>query len=245
MEEEQDEVSEKSGMRGRIVGKSAPVNEHGGPAEAPQFQFTDKVAEFPFVARSQDVVDAGVTGETHRMGAWTEVVAKSCSAGTDSALETHIKSCDAGTDSPLEACMEDSVGVPMSEKVQECVEVVRLTPHERVRQRTVERGVDVPVSQILDEVVGVVTFLLEAPQVQQHIDEVPMVETVLKTVEAPRLQYIDTIGEIPVVAKKQIPTQDQFRMNSHEFHKMTSGSDEFLSLENLLRKQAGCLNFWR
>ena len=32
-------------------------------------------------------MDAGGTGETDRMGAWSEILTKSCSAGTDSAPE--------------------------------------------------------------------------------------------------------------------------------------------------------------
>ena len=68
-EKGQDEVSETSGMRRRIVGKSAPVNEYVAPAEAPQFQPIGRVCDFLIVARSQEVVDAGVTGETYPMGA--------------------------------------------------------------------------------------------------------------------------------------------------------------------------------
>ena len=60
--------------------------------------------------------------------------------------------------------MEDIVGVPMSEKVQECVDVARLTPHERVRRRTAEHGLDVPVSQILEVIVVVVSFTVERPR---------------------------------------------------------------------------------
>ena len=78
------------------------------------------------------------------------------------------------------------VDVPMFEKVQECVVVVRLTPHERVQRRTAGHILDVPVPQIWEEIVEVVRFpwrprgsmqaidmvvdmLVEAPQLQQHI----------------------------------------------------------------------------
>ena len=92
-------MSEKSWMRRRIVAKSASASEYVLPAEAPQFQFIDKVGKCPFVARSREVVDAGITGEiarmcmwsgiedasdtgeTNRMGAWSEVGIKSCYAG--------------------------------------------------------------------------------------------------------------------------------------------------------------------
>ena len=36
------------------------------------------------------VVDYGGTSETDRMGAWSEILTKSCNAGKDSALEAHI-----------------------------------------------------------------------------------------------------------------------------------------------------------
>ena len=48
-------------------------------------------------------------------------------------------SYDEGTDSALKVHVEDSVGVPVSEKVQK---VVRLTPHKRVQRRTVEQSVE-------------------------------------------------------------------------------------------------------
>ena len=53
----------------------------------------------------------------------------------------------------------------MPEKVQECDEVVRLALRERLKQRTAEHSVDVPVSQILEEIVEV-RFTVEAPRLQ-------------------------------------------------------------------------------
>ena len=79
----------------------------------------------------------------------------------------------------------------MSEKVQECAEAVRFTPHERVKERT-KHGVDVLVLSDLEEIADVVRF----------------------PVEAPRLQFIDAVGEIPAVVQMQITMQDQFRANS-------------------------------
>ena len=49
-----------------------------------------------------------------------------------------------------------------------------------------------------------------------------MVHTVMKTVEAPRLHFIDVVGEIPVVVQRQIPMQDRF---SCEFQR---GSGDYL-----------------
>ena len=79
-------------------------------------------------------MDAGVTGETDRMGALVEVGIKCCNAGTDFARQAHTTSCVAGTGSTLEAHRKDIVCVPMSAQVQECDEVVRLTPYERVKR---------------------------------------------------------------------------------------------------------------
>ena len=42
-----------------------------------------------------EIVDAGGAGENGRMGVRSEAVAKSCNAGTDSALKAHTKSCSA------------------------------------------------------------------------------------------------------------------------------------------------------
>ena len=53
----------------------------------------------------------GVAGKNDRMGARSEVVTKTCNVGTDSALKAHME--DIG---------ERIVDVPVSEKVQECVE---------------------------------------------------------------------------------------------------------------------------
>ena len=43
---------------------------------------------------------------------------------------------------------------------------------------------------------------------------VPMVQTVLKTVEGLQLQFINVVGEIPVVV------QDEFRANANEIQGM-------------------------
>ena len=104
---------------------------------------TDRMFAWP------EVVDADGVGETGRMGAWSEVGIKFCN--TDSALEAHAKSCDAGTDSALKEHMEDIVGVPMSES---------------------------PTVASNDTVVDI---------------PVPMVQTALKSVEAPRFQFIDVV----------------------------------------------------
>ena len=128
------------------------------------------------------------------MGALSELGIKSSNAGTDSALQQALAR-------RLRRLWKTLSAFQCLKKVQECLEVVRLTPHERVRQRLAEHRVDVPVSQFLEEIVLVVRFPVEAhllkaddrvvdipveaPQLQQHIDEVPMVQTVLSTGEAP------------------------------------------------------------
>ena len=70
---------------------------------------------------------------------------------------------------------------------------------------------------------------------QQYIDEVLMVQTVLKTVEAPRLQFIDAVGDIPVMVQREIPMvqteiealQFQGRAMSNESQEKTSGNESF------------------
>ena len=71
---------------------------------------------------------------------------------------------------------------------------------------------------------------------------VAMVWTVSKTVEAPRLQFIDVVDEILVVVQRQIAMQDQFRANSNDVQWITSGKDEFLSRENEWRTR---LDAWK
>ena len=130
--------------------------------------------------------------------------------------------------------MEDIVGVPMSESFKNRIKSAsRLTPRERVKQRTAEHSVDVLMSQILEEIVEEVRFPVEATRLQANdmvVDvPVPMVQTVLKySGEAPWLQFNDVVGDIPVVAQKQISIQDQFREKSNEIQGITSGNDEFL-----------------
>ena len=55
-------------------------------------------------------------------------------------------------------------------------------------------------SQILEEIFEEVRFPVEVPRLQVNdlvVDfPVPMVQTVLKTVEAPRLHFIDVVGAI-------------------------------------------------
>ena len=102
-----------------------------------------------------------------------------------------------------------------------------------MKQRTAENSVYVPVSQILEEIVEEVRFPVEASRFQANgmvVDiPVPMVQTVLKTVEGLRLQFIDVVGEIPVVVQRQISMQDQFRAKANEIQGITSGKDEFFS----------------
>ena len=108
------------------------------------------------------------------------------------------------------------------EKVQECVEVVRLTPHDRGQRRTAERIVDVPGPQALEEVVDVVKFFStgtrattdegrrhpcrhrQTNQQTPHLQSIDIVVDI--SVEVPRWQFIDTVGDIPVVVHRQIPS---------------------------------------
>ena len=106
-----------------------------------------KVGEFPFVARSWEVVDAGVSGETDRMGAWSEVGIMSSNAGADSALVAHTKSCNAGIDPARNAHVEDLAGMPMSKNVQECVKVVGI-PVEAPRLQANDMVVDSSVHSV-------------------------------------------------------------------------------------------------
>ena len=106
-----------------------------------------KVGEFPFVARSWEVVDARVSGETDRMGAWSEVGIMSSNAGADSALVAHTKSCNAGIDPARNAHVEDLAGMPMSKNVQECVKVVGI-PVEAPRLQANDMVVDSSVHSV-------------------------------------------------------------------------------------------------
>ena len=78
----------------------------------------------------------------------------------------------------------------------EIIEVVRLTPQERVQQRTVEQIVHVSVPRVVEEIAGVVQIILQeriskritdrivdVPVVMQR--QVPTIQTVQKTVEFP------------------------------------------------------------
>ena len=81
------------------------------------------------------------------------------------------RSCNAGTASAFKAHADRR-----PKKVQECVEVVRLTPHERGQRRTAEHIVDVPVLQALEQIVEMVK-LVPQERVQQRIkvDDIPVV----------------------------------------------------------------------
>ena len=179
----------------------------------------------------------GVAGETGRLGAWSEVVTESCNAGTGSRLEAQME--DIG---------ERIVDVPMSEKVQECVGEVRLTPHERVQRRTAELVVDVPVRQMQEETVEEVR-LVPYERVQKRIKvddilvvvqrQIPMVHTMQKT---PQLHFVDTVGDLSVVVQRQTSMtqagvealQVQVRAMSNEIQGKTSGREEFFHLSTKL-----------
>ena len=66
--------------------------------------------------------------------------------------------------------MEQNVHVPVPQVVEEKVEVVQITPQERISKRTIDRIVDVPV-------------------VMQR--QVPTIQTVQKAVEVSRVQFSD------------------------------------------------------
>ena len=85
----------------------------------------------------------GVAGKNDWLGAWAEVMDAGDTGETDLMMLVFVtRSCNAGTASAFEAHADRR-----PEKVQECVEVVGLTPHERVQRRTAEHIVDVPVPQ--------------------------------------------------------------------------------------------------
>ena len=75
---------------------------------------------------------AGVSGETDRMAALSE---------------DGIKSCNAGTDSAPKARMEEVVGVSISEKVQECVEVRFSVEVPRLQANDTVADISVPMVQ--------------------------------------------------------------------------------------------------
>ena len=84
--------------------------------------------------------------------------------------------------------------------VDEIIEVLRVIPHERVQQHTVEQIVHVPVPQIVGETVEVVQMI---PQ-----------ECISKRI-------IDRIVDVPLVMQRQVPSSRQFR-RQWRFHKCSS-----------------------
>ena len=84
----------------------------------------------------------------------------------------------------------------------EIIEVVRLIPQESVHQRTVEHIVRVPVPQV-GEVSEVVQIIPQDRISERIIDrivdvqvvvmqrQVPMIQTVQKTMEVPQVQFLD------------------------------------------------------
>ena len=54
-----------------------------------------------------------------------------------------------------------------------------------------------------------------------------MVQRLLNTEEAPRLQFIHVVGEIPDVVQRQISMQDKIRADSNWIWGIICGKDEF------------------
>ena len=104
-----------------------------------------KVGEFPFVARSWEVVDASVSGETDRMGAWLEVGILSTQALT--LLLRRIRFLRRGHGPGAQRSVEDLAGMPMSKHVQECVKIVWF-PVEAPRLQANDMVVDSPVHSV-------------------------------------------------------------------------------------------------
>ena len=94
------------------------------------------------------------------------------------------------------------LGSCVTKAVDEIIEVVRLTPEERVQQRTVEQIHHVPVPQVVGEIVEVVQIIPQERMSKRIIDriadvpvvmqrQVPIIQTVQKTVEVPQVQFLD------------------------------------------------------
>ena len=85
----------------------------------------------------------------------------------------------------------------------EIIEVVRLIPQESVHQRTVEQFVRVSVPQVGEEISEVVQITLQDRISERIIDrivdvpvvvmqrQVPIIQTVQKTMEVPQVQFLD------------------------------------------------------
>ena len=87
--------------------------------------------------------------------------------------------------------------------VDEVVEFVRLIPQESVHKRTVEQIVRVPVPQVGEEISEVVQIIPQDRISERIIDrivdvpvvvmqrQVPIIQTVQKTVGVPHVQFLD------------------------------------------------------
>ena len=85
----------------------------------------------------------------------------------------------------------------------EIIEVVRLIPQESVHQRIVEQIVPVSVPQVGEEISEVVQIILQDRISERIIDrivdvpvvvmqrQVPIIQTVQKTMEVPQVQFLD------------------------------------------------------
>ena len=94
--------------------------------------------------------------------------------------------------SPLRTA-ERIVDIPVPQDVEELVEVSRVFPQGRIQQRFVEQTDETPDISLGEKIV-------EKPgntRVQHVVDTV-------KTGEVPLLQFTDKVGDIPVVALRQI-----------------------------------------
>ena len=194
----------------------------------------------------------GVAGKKDWLGAWSEVVDTGDTGESERMMLVFVtRSCNAGTASAFEAHADRRPG-----KVQECVQVARLRPHERGQRRTVEHTVDVPVLQALEEIVEMVArattdqgrrYPCRHRQTIQQTAQLQSIGSVVDiSVEVPRWQFIDTVGDIPAVVQRQISSiraaeiealQFQVRAISCEIQEQTSGREEFLTKTNQLRMQ--------
>ena len=126
-----------------------------------------------------------------------------------------------------ECTVEHFVGVPVPQIQERTLEFAEITPQKRIPERIVGQIDDVPVPQILNEIVEVVKAVKSVPQerisekIGEQIDDdivsvdqpgdqarcdtqacgdaekVPQIRTVLKTVEIPPAKFVDRVMDAP------------------------------------------------
>ena len=107
----------------------------------------------------------------------------------------------------IQECTVEETDVPVPHMMDKTIEVVKLSPQERVQNRTVEQIIDVPTLQIQETVeVPQVQFIDKAVDVPVVIQrQVPTVQKMQKTAEVPQVQFIDKVVDVPVIMQRQFP----------------------------------------